>query len=458
MLDNADTYTECPNLDSIASIEGIEGPWKGRAVAHLDLDAFFASVAQLDNPELRGKPVIVGGSSSRSVVATCSYEARAYGVRSAMPSARAKQLCPDAIWVPGDFNRYRELSSQIFAMVEEITPHFRQVSIDEAFFEITPDALDSRHPITVVRELMGRIADETGITGSVGLSTSMTVAKIGSDIKKPRGLTIIPAGQEGAFLSSLPVRKQSGIGPKTEAKLAAAGVVTLGDLAQMNIKEATTIFGKTTQTMLERAAGIDTRPVAADDPVKSVSNEYTFDRDIDTKEEVKDALTDISAQVARRLRKKDLRGRCVTLKLRFKGFETKTVSKTFDTGVNNEAALAKIAFEMAQSVWKEGMPVRLLGVGVSIFDDSAGQLSLFGDEEITSTGKPSKENTAAEQNVALQAGASVSADRENLSEKIDTIKDRFGEGSVLSGRQLKQSGEDKPWRARSVTGGSKPEA
>jgi DNA polymerase-4 len=416
-----------------------EGSWEGRAIAHLDLDAFFASVAQLDNPELRGKPVIVGGRSGRGVVATCSYEARAFGVRSAMPSAQAERLCPDAIWVSPKFNRYRELSREIFNIVADVTPHFRQVSIDEAFFEITPDALDKRHPVVVVRELMKRI-NETGITGSVGLSTSMTVAKIGSDIKKPRGLTVIPPGQEAAFLAPMSVRKQSGIGPKSAEKLAQVGVKTLGELAQLDMASAALIFGKTAATMLERAAGIDARPVCEDDPTKSVSNEYTFDYDITTTQEVKDALSDISAQVGRRLRKKGLRGRCVTLKLRFKDFKTKSVSKTFPVGVDNEAALSAISFELAQTVWEEGMPVRLLGVGVSQFDEGAGQLCLFGNEV------PSEKECAA-----------VSAEREQLSEKLDTIKDRFGEGSVLSGRQLKQASEDKPWRARSTTGGPKPE-
>ncbi|MCL2526580.1 MAG: DNA polymerase IV, partial [Coriobacteriia bacterium] len=174
--------------------------WAGRAVAHLDLDAFFASVAQLDNPELRGLPVIVGGQSSRGVVSTCSYEARAYGVRSAMPSSQARRLCPAAIWVPADFTRYRQLSADIFSLVAELTPHFRQVSIDEAFFEITPDALDARHPVSVIKDLLERIA-QTGITASVGLSTSMTVSKIGSDFRKPRGLTVVQPGHEARFLA-----------------------------------------------------------------------------------------------------------------------------------------------------------------------------------------------------------------------------------------------------------------
>ena len=451
-------------LEILEHIEAItcEGEWNGRAVAHLDLDAFFASVAQLDNPKLRGKPVIVGGRSSRGVVATCSYEARVFGVRSAMPSSQAQRLCPDAIWVNPEFNRYRELSKEIFNIVAELTPHFRQVSIDEAFFEITPDVLDRRHPVVVVRELMERIF-ETGITGSVGLSTSMTVAKIGSDVKKPRGLTVIPPGQEAAFLAPMPVRKQSGIGPKSAERLAQEGVKTLGELAQLDKATATLIFGKCATTMLERAAGIDTRPVVEDDPTKSVSNEYTFDYDITTTQDIKDALSDISTQVGRRLRKKNLRGRCVSLKLRFKDFKTKTVSKTFPIGVDNEKVLSTVAFEMAQTIWEEGMPVRLLGVGVSQFDEGSGQMCLFGDKVLkealeadAANTKDSDAITPPKPSQPVPTSAVASKEQEQLSEKIDNIKDKFGEGSLLSGRQLKQSSEDKPWRARSITGGPKP--
>ena len=427
--------------------EQVEGlSWDGRAVAHIDLDAFFASVAQLDNPELRGKPVIVGGRSGRGVVATCSYEARKFGVRSAMPSAQADRLCPDAIWVSSDFVRYRQFSSDIFALLYDLTPHVRQVSIDEAFFEITPDLLDARHPTTVIRELQYTITESSGITGSVGLSTSMTVAKIGSDVHKPRGLTVIPPGQEANFLSPMSVRKMSGIGPKAAEKLALVGVKTLGELAQLDKGNAQLIFGKTTQTMLQRAAGIDTRPVITDDPTKSVSNEYTFDIDITTSEEVHDALKDISTQLARRLRKKQLRGRCVTLKLRFKGFQTKTVSRTFPAGIDNEKVLSSVSFSMAQSIWSEGMPIRLLGVGVTQFDDAAGQLSLFSDAD-TSPTVP---------DVTKDAISTVSEEDQQLSAQLDGIKDKFGEKSVLSGRQLKQASENKPWKARSITGGPKP--
>ncbi|MCL2526116.1 MAG: hypothetical protein FWE46_03575, partial [Coriobacteriia bacterium] len=222
---------------------------------------------------------------------------------------------------------------------------------------------------------------------------------------------------------------------------------TLGDLAQMDLRMARSIFGKTAETMLERAAGLDERLVKEDEPVKSVSNEYTFNRDISTVQEVRDALTDISAQVGRRLRKKNLRGRCVSLKLRCSDFTTHSASKTFHNGIDNEVLIAKIAFELACGIWSEGTPLRLLGVGVSHFDDEAAQMCLFGDEALV-----------ADDAAAAAAPAVSSEQREKLSSRVDDIKDKFGEGSVLSGRQLKQAAEDKPWRARSITGGPKPSA
>ena len=402
-------------VDEVAAV-----PWQGRAIAHLDLDAFFASVAQLDNPELRGKPVIVGSRSGRGVVSTCSYEARAYGVRSAMPSSRAEKLCPDATWVPGDFPRYRELSDRIFNALYEITPHVRRVSIDEAFFDITPDASDPRHPVSVAREILARVA-QTGITGSIGLSTSMSVAKIGSDFQKPRGLTVVPQERVCEFLCPLPVRKLWGIGPKAEEGLRHLGVMTLGDLAELDEVLARGIFGKNTREVLDRAVGIDERTVPCNDPVKSVSNEYTFSRDISTKDKLRKALNDIAAQVGRRLRQKGLRGHCVTLKLRFGDFQTKTVSRTLPVAVDNEKVIAPLAFELAGKVWSEGMGVRLLGIGVSHFDEDGSQLSLFDDE-------------TDEEHIATV----TDEQDERLTERLDDIKNKFGDEAVLLGRQIKQ--------------------
>jgi DNA polymerase-4 len=260
----------------------------------------------------------------------------------------------------------------------------------------------------------------------------MTLAKIGSDFQKPRGLTVILPGTEAEFLAAMPVRKMSGIGPKSEAALREVEVRTLGELSRLDPKTAQRIFGKNAEMMLQRASGIDERPVVVDEPVKSVSNEYTFSVDIRTKEEVRNALNDISAQVGRRLRQKGLKGKTISLKLRFSDFRTRTVSKTLDSPTDNDRVFGPLVFEMAQTIWSEGAGVRLLGVGVSHFGAASEQLGLFDVEDGT---------------------AEEAARSEKLVGRLDDIKDKFGETSVISGRELKQQDEDAPWHARHETGG-----
>jgi len=390
-------------------------PWEGRAIIHLDLDAFFASVAQLDDPELRGKPVIVGGDASRrGVVSTASYEARKFGVHSAMSSKVAERLCPQAIWVRGNFPRYRELSGQVFDILRSYTPAVRPVSIDEAFADITPDIFDARHPVETASEILGRVA-EIGITGSIGLSTSMTVSKIGSDFQKPRGLTIVAPGTEAAFLSPLAVSKMSGIGPKATAKLRQLNIETLGQLVAAPLDDLRPIFGSLTELFHDRAAGNDHRPVTTDDPVKSVSNENTYAHDLHTREEIDEALRTLAAHVGRRLRQQDLKGRTLSLKVRYGDFTTKVVSRTFDPPFNNERIFLPWVLEMFTELWPAGRGIRLLGIGVSNFTSDREQLGLFDIEA-------AKERSSHDQLVS----------------KLDSIRDKFGEDALVSGRRLRE--------------------
>ena len=232
--------------------------WDGPAIGLLDLDAFFASVEQLDHPEWRGKPVIVGGDADhRGVVSTASYEARRYGVHSAMPSAEAKRLCPQAIWTHGHFDRYRELSARIMSIVEQETPLVEQVSIDEAFFDVTPGRFSRESPVAICQRIQKRVST-LGITCSIGLGTNKTIAKIASEKEKPRGLTVVLPGSERAFLDPLPVRAMSGIGASAEAKLIAMGIHTLGQLAQADPKRLERIFGIMGPRMIIRASGART--------------------------------------------------------------------------------------------------------------------------------------------------------------------------------------------------------
>ena len=211
-------------------------PWEGAAILLVDLDAFFASVEQLDHPAWRGKPVIVGGDADKhGVVSTASYEARPYGVRSAMPSSTARRLCPDAIWTHGRFDRYREVSNAIMAILRSETPHVQQVSIDEAFLDVTPTVVNREHPVRVAQRIQRRV-EELGVTCSIGAGTSKTIAKIASDMDKPRGLTVVYPGSERDFLAPLPVRVMSGIGASAEEKLKSRGIRTLGQLADADLR------------------------------------------------------------------------------------------------------------------------------------------------------------------------------------------------------------------------------
>ena len=254
-------------------IDGALAAWDGPAILLVDLDAFFASVEQLDHPAWRGKPVIVGGDAEKhGVVSTASYEARTFGVHSAMPASQACKLCPHAIWAPGRYDRYKEVSNQVMAILRDETPHVQQVSIDEAFLVVTPTRVNREHPVLVALRIQRRV-EALGVTCSVGVGTSKTVAKIASDMDKPRGLTVVYPGTERQFLDPLPIRVMSGIGKATEEKLRHRGIETLGQLVLEGQPRLERLFGKNGCTMYVRACGLDDAPVVQGAPVKSVSNE-----------------------------------------------------------------------------------------------------------------------------------------------------------------------------------------
>ncbi len=402
--------------------------WRGPAIALLDLDAFFASVEQLDHPEWRGKPVIVGGSPEmRGVVSTASYEARPYGVHSAMPAAEARRLCPRGIFTQGRFDRYRELSGEVMDIIGQETPRLEQVSIDEAFFDVTPGCYSAENPVDICERIQARVA-RLGVTCSIGLSTSKTVAKIASEIDKPRGLTVVYPGTEAAFLAPLPLRALSGIGAATERKLAALGIRTLGDLAMQSPQEMRERFGVMGPRMVDRARGVDHSPVrerAVAREVKSVSNERTFAQDLTDRDEIRAAIRHVSGVVGRRLRKKGLKGREVTLKIRFDFEHGRTIQRALPSPADDEAEFAPVALELLDEIWHEGMPVRLIGVGISRFneEDAPRQASLF-DEDAS----PSKGVEAASPNPRAKA---------NLGRVRDAVRERFGEDALAFGHDLR---------------------
>ncbi|MCI2160011.1 MAG: DNA polymerase IV [Olsenella sp.] len=394
--------------------------WDGSAVGLLDLDAFFASVEQLDHPEWRGKPVIVGGSAEhRGVVSTASYEARRFGVHSAMPSAQARRLCPNAIWTRGNFPRYREVSAAVMDILSDETPLVEQVSIDEAFFDVTPGRFSRENPIEICRRVQARVA-MLGVSCSIGLGVNKTVAKIASERDKPRGLTVVFPGTEASFLAPLPVSAMSGIGPATERHLVAMGIRTLGDLSQANPEKLRETFGMVGPRMVERAAGRERSRVAEramPEEAKSVSNERTFDHDLTTGDEIRAAVLHIAAMTGRRLRRKGLAGSTVTLKLRFADLHVRTAQRQLPLPTNDEFTFGPVAVELLSSLWQEGTPVRLVGVGVSDFAEERGlQMALFNE---SSEASDSHRDQAA------------------LSKLTDALRDRFGDDAVSYGRDLR---------------------
>lgn len=392
--------------------------WNGRAILHVDMDAFFASVEQLDHPEWRGLPVIVGGSpDKRGVVAAASYEARACGVRSAMPAARAVRLCPDAIWTRGSFTRYDELSKAVMAILADHTPDLQPVSIDEAFLDVTPGE-HGKDPIEIALDIRSEV-DAIGLSCSVGVATSRTVAKIASDHDKPHGVTVVRPGEEAAFLAPLPVRALPGIGPVSARRLTALGIRTLGELAALDEVTAGQVLGSHGSSVVRRAAGIDTSSVHTRDPVKSVSNERTFAEDIRTSAELNDALAGLAERVGSRLRRKGVAGRTVTLKIRFGDFTTRTAQTTVDPPTDLAAEILASAKTLLQGVWRPGVGVRLLGIGVSGLDHQPAQLELLPDQ--------------------------VTDERRRAVEKsVDAVRERFGDGSLRFGsRKARTDPRDK---------------
>ena len=384
--------------------------WIGRAILHVDMDAFFASVEQLDNPEWRGRPVIVGGSpDGRGVVSAASYEARVFGVRSAMPSARAAALCPNAIWARPHFDRYHEISQAVFAIFRDVTPHVQPVSVDEAFLDVSPTPSRPDDPIDVARDIQSRV-DELGVSCSVGVATSKTVAKIASDFDKPHGITVVRPGTEASFLAPLPAGLMSGIGEKTRAQLKTFGIHTLGDLASLDEATVVEVLGAGGLMLRARSRGEDPRSVLPNDPRKSVSGERTFSQDLREPDDIARAMNGLVERVCRRLRRKGLAGRTVTVKIRFSDFSTRSAQRTVAEPVDRDDALSTIANQLVKTLWHPGVGIRLLGVGVSGFDDVSQQLDLFGDQVAV----PDED----------------SARRESLMIRLDDLRERFGDDIV----------------------------
>lgn len=361
-----------------------EAGWSGkRAILHCDLDAFYASVEQRDHPEYRGKPVIVGGrANERGVVMAASYEARKFGVRSAMPLRTATQLCPHGIFVPGDHERYGEASEAVMALFEEHTPLVQPISLDEAFLDVTGTHHLFGGPVAIARSLKDQVRSRLGLVLSVGVATNKLCAKIGSDLEKPDGLVVVEPGREAEFLAPLPLQRLWGIGPKTREVLESWDLRTIGDLARADPALVEGHLGEHGASILERAQGIDEGEVIPHEEAKSVGHEHTFDRDTLDPAQVERQLLVLAEGVGKRLRAASLRGRTVTLKLRVAPFETRTRQRTLAEPTDDDLTIYNTGRALLREALRQDRdaghvsPVRLIGVSVSSVTAGA-QLGLF---------------------------------------------------------------------------------
>ena len=352
-----------------------------RTILHVDLDAFFAAVEQRDRPELRGRPVIVGGGGpdDRGVVSTASYEARKFGVHSAMPLRTAGRLCPQGIFVPVDGRKYQAESRRVMAILRRFTPQVQPVSIDEAFLDVTGSRALFGDGEAIGWLIKHAVHDETGLTISVGVATTKLVAKVASDLRKPDGLVVVPPGEEASFLAPLPISRLWGVGEKTAAALAEYGVRTIGDLASLPADALERRLGKHGASLVERAHGVDPDPVAGGEAAKSIGHEHTFDRDTADREVLERTLLGMADGVAGRLRSSGIRAVTITLKLRDSSFRTITRQTSLDV----PADLTEPIFEAARTLLRRelhGQRIRLVGVTASNFRDRE-QLAMFDVQE-----------------------------------------------------------------------------
>ena len=343
-----------------------------RAIIHVDMDAFFASVEQRDEPTLRGRPVMVGGRSARGVVAAASYEARQFGVRSAMPAARARKLCPHGIFRPARFDRYREVSAQVFAVFREVSDHVEGLSLDEAYLDVSPSVSNEAGLNAIGRWLKQAIASRVGLTASVGMAENKLLAKLASDYDKPDGLVLIPRDRVASFLDPLPVRRLPGVGQRSAQRLNDAGILTIGQLRKTAPDVLTGLFGSHALDMLKRAHGIDDSPVRSARLRRSISQENTLSQDVHSINEIKPLIDRQAAQVAQRLAKRSMFARTVVLKLRSTGFSTITRSESLPGHTRSAERIAETAWTLLQrwADWRSGFSVRLIGVGVSGLSDN----------------------------------------------------------------------------------------
>jgi DNA polymerase-4 len=423
-----------------------------RVILHLDLDAFYASVEVRDDPSLRGKAVIVGGSERRGVVCAASYEARKYGVRSALPMATAHRLCPKGVFLPVRMARYREVSAQVFAIFRRFTPLVEPLSVDEAFLDVSGCEKLFGPPEAIARTIRQAVRDETGLTVSAGVATSKHVAKVASDLGKPDGLVVVLPGTEAAFLAPLPVGRLWGVGKVTEGALARMGVTTIGELAALPVATLVAKLGEHGAQLHALACGIDDRPVETEREVKSVGHEDTYEQDIRGRKTMERQLLDLAHRVASRMRRHGFRGRTVTLKVKYADFEQVTRAESLQQPTDDGGTIYRVARRLLDKTDAGNRPVRLLGVSLSNLgaEDALGlPVSAEGVvRERAGESRPDERELrppAQQRQLSLFAPpappkaepkAPDPARQAELNRAVDRIREKFGREGIVPGRLL----------------------
>ena len=381
-----------------------------RAILHVDMDAFYASVEQRDNPDLRGRPVIVGaGPQERGVVSAASYEARTFGVHSAMPSRTAYRLCPQGVFVPPDMAKYSQISKQIMAILENFTPLVQPLSIDEAFLDVSGVIKEFADAVPIGRRIKAEIQSQTNLTASIGVAPNKYLAKLASDLNKPDGLTVITEEAKHHILAPLPVSKIWGVGKVTEQRLLDQGIRTIGDLQQFPEDELRRRFGNLAGHLRALAFGDDDREVETEEDTKSISSEHTFDVDTADLDQVKRHLLEQAEEIGTKLRRDQLAARTVQLKLRYADFTTLTRRKTLPTPTQNEMTLYQIAEQLLQAEPIEGKRIRLIGLGGTNLVRPEFQTELFDQ---------------------------TNEKRARLAKAVDDVRAKLGPGSIKRGTAM----------------------
>jgi len=378
-----------------------------RSIIHLDMDAFYPAVEALDKPELKGKPVIVGGAKERGVVSSASYEARRFGVHSAQPIATAIRLCPDGIFMPVRMSRYKEVSRQVFEIFHCFTPLVEPLSIDEAFLDLTGSERLMGQTREIAKKIKETVLKKTGLTVSAGVASSKFVAKIASDIDKPDGLTVVPHDRVRDFLDPLPVKKMWGVGKITQQALARLDVTTFKDLRQIPVEILEKNFGKNGAAMHLLSMGIDERDVEPEREVKSIGHEQTFMKDILNPDQAKREILSLANRVALRMRREDVRGSTVSLKVKYSDFTQITRAATLPEPTDDSAEIYATSCLLLKKTAVGKRPVRLLGISLSQLSSREGGKQLF-----------------------LFHQAKGYRKRRDLNTALDSICDRFGEKSI----------------------------